>query len=394
MILTSWVRRYRPRPWWDVFVALCFFGVALVLYASDLYAISPANQLPLWVLISQSGLLCVAQMFRRKAPLAMLAIATGILLTDLAYNLTLPVMMVFVDLLFNATLSTTRRASRMILATAITIVVAISIVVGILSRDWRQGFFAFQGVSSLLIIPVWWSFNIRQHDELLQAERENSRQLRRIAELDRRTAVAAERGQMARDLHDVVAGHLSAIAIQSEALLTMADRDPDLVRTVLKSVRENSIQSLAEMRAMIDVLRTDGGADDPRTAPARLAELDRLVDSARAGGLALDVHRAVDGELPVAVDLAAYRIIQEALTNALKHSGGGGATVDVRVVAGQLIIEVVNDLSKTAAAGDGTGTGLVSMRERAHAVGGDFEAGPWSGGWRVRAALPMGGTAS
>nr|WP_225954078.1 histidine kinase [Kibdelosporangium phytohabitans] len=392
--MTELTRRYRSRPWWDAFVALGFFGVALVLYASNLYAISPENQLPLWLLVSQSGVLCVAQMFRRKAPLAMLAVAAGILLADLAYNLTLPVIMVFVDLLFNATLSTTRRASRMILAIAVTVVVTIAIVVGVLAGDWRKGFFALQGVFSLLIIPVWWSFNIRQHDELLQAERESSRQLRRIAELDRRTAVVAERGQMARDLHDVVAGHLSAIAIQSEALLSMADRDPQVVRTVLKSVRENSIQSLAEMRAMIEVLRADGGDDDPRTAPARLAELDRLVDSARAGGLVLDVHRAVGDELPVAVDLAAYRIIQEALTNALKHSGGGGATVDVRVAGGRLIIEVVNDLSGTPGAGDGTGTGLVSMRERAYAVGGDFEAGPWSGGWRVRAALPVGGAAS
>nr|WP_042195303.1 histidine kinase [Kibdelosporangium sp. MJ126-NF4]CEL21913.1 putative two-component system sensor kinase [Kibdelosporangium sp. MJ126-NF4]CTQ92693.1 putative two-component system sensor kinase [Kibdelosporangium sp. MJ126-NF4] len=394
MILTVAIRRYRQRPWWDLFVALVFFGVALTLYATDLYAISPDNQLPLWVLISQSGVLCVAQVFRRKAPLAMLSIATGILLADLAYNLTLPVMLVFIDLLFNATLSTTRRASRIILATAVVIVFGIAIAAGVVSGDWRKAFFAFQSVFSLLIIPVWWSFNIRQHDEILQAERESTEQLRRIAELDRRTAVVAERAQMARDLHDVVAGHLSAIAIQSEALLTMADRDPKVVKTVLKSVRENSIQSLAEMRAMIDVLRADGGENDPRTAPARLAELDRLVDSARAGGLALDVHRAVQDELPVAVDLAAYRIIQEALTNALKHSGGGGAKVDVRVAGDRLIIEVVNDLTGAPAAGDGTGTGLVSMRERATAVGGDFEAGPWSGRWRVRAALPIGGVAS
>jgi signal transduction histidine kinase len=144
---------------------------------------------------------------------------------------------------------------------------------------------------------------------------------------------------------------------------------------------------------MIDVLRADGGENDPRTAPARLAELDRLLDSARAGGLELDVRRSEPtSDLPVAVDLAAYRILQEALTNALKHASGGVAKVEVRVEGERLIVEVTNDLSGDP--GTGTGTGLVSMRERAHAVGGELFAGPWSGGWRVRADLPTGGVAS
>ncbi|CAM3850795.1 sensor histidine kinase [Kibdelosporangium persicum] len=389
--MTEAVRRYHHRSWWNVFVALVFFSVALVLYATDLYALSTDNQLPLWILISQSSVLCVAQMFRRKAPVAMLAIATVILLADLTYDVTIPVIMVFVDLLFSATLSTTRRTSRIIFAVAVIITVGIGVTQGILSEDWRKAFFTTMNAFSLLIVPVWWSFNIRQSEELLRAERESSRQLRRIAELDRRSAVNAERARMARDLHDVVAGHLSAIAIQSEALLSMADRDPQVVRTVLKSVRENSLQSLAEMRAMIDVLRTEGGEDDPRTAPARLAELDKLVDSARAGGLSLDVHRSF-GELPVAVDLAAYRIVQEALTNALKHAGGGVVRVEVCVSGEQLVIEVTNDLTGDPTMGNGTG--LLNMRERAHAVGGEFEAGPWAGGWRVRAVLPLGGVAS
>ncbi|MET0233961.1 MAG: histidine kinase [Kibdelosporangium sp.] len=381
--------RYRARPWWDAFVALTFFAVALVLYATDFYTVSTAEQLPLWVLITQSAVLCVAQAFRRKAPLAMLGAGTVILLADFAYGVTVPVIMVFVDLLFSATTNSSRRASRFILGSVVAIVLGIGVVTVVLGGGWRTAFFNAMNAFGLLIVPVWWSFNVRQHSEIAEAERANSRQLRKIAELDRRTAVAAERTQMARDLHDVVAGHLSAIAIQSEALLTMADRDPGVVQAVLRSMRENSIQSLAEMRAMIDVLRADGGADEPRTAPARLAELDRLVDSARAGGLSLDVRRSSGADdLPVAVDLAAYRIVQEALTNALKHASGGVARVEVRVENSQLIVEVTNDL--TGEPGTGTGTGLVSMRERAHAVGGEFVAGPWSGGWRVRAVLPIG----
>ncbi|MBP2323013.1 signal transduction histidine kinase [Kibdelosporangium banguiense] len=385
--------RYRDRPWWDVFVALTTFAVALVLYGTGFYAVSTSGQMPIWMLILQSAVLCVAQMFRKKAPLIVLGVATAILLADFAYGLTIPVIIVFVDLLFSATMNSPRTASRFILGSVIVIVLGVGVVTAALSLEWRNAFFNMINAFTLLVVPVWWAINVRQVTEIADAERANSRQLRKIAELDRRTAVAAERAQMARDLHDVVAGHLSAIAIQSEALLTMADRDPQLVKTVLKSVRENSIQSLAEMRAMIEVLRADGGPEDPRTAPARLAELDRLVDSARAGGLDLDVRRSEDtAELPVAVDMAAYRIVQEALTNALKHASGGVAKVEVRVDNEKLVVEVTNEL--TGAPGTGTGTGLVSMRERAHAVGGEFFAGPWHGGWRVRANLPIGGIAS
>ncbi|MFC5109967.1 sensor histidine kinase [Kibdelosporangium philippinense] len=393
VLMIEGVRRYGQRPWWNLFVASSYLGVALVLYATNLYALRTENQLPVWVLVGQSMVLFAAQLFRHKAPIPALAIASCIMVYDFTYDLPLPVMIVFIDLLFCATLGASKRAAQVILGVMIALAVGISLVDGIASADWRRAFFTTVNLFTLLVVPIWWSFNIRQHEELLQAERKQSRQLRQIAELDRRTAVNAERSRMARDLHDVVAGHLSAIAIQSEALLTMVDDEKErkLVRTVLESVRQNSLQSLAEMRSMIDILRADGGTADPRTAPARLAELDKLLDSARAGGLSLDVHKSFD-ELPVAVDLAAYRIIQEALTNALKHAGGGGARVDVQVAGEELIIEVLNEM--TGPPGKGTGTGLVNMRERAHAVGGDFQAGPWQGGWRVRAVLPMGGVAS
>jgi signal transduction histidine kinase len=117
--------------------------------------------------------------------------------------------------------------------------------------------------------------------------------------------------------------------------------------------------------------------------------LGRLVDSARAGGLDVSVDQYdVDG-LSVAVDLAAYRIVQEALTNAMKHASGGSAAISLAVDSGTLMVKVTNSL--TGDPGTGTGTGLVSMRERAHAVGGSLSAGPSPEGWRVHAVLPVGG---
>jgi glucose-6-phosphate-specific signal transduction histidine kinase len=381
------VRRYRDRPWWDPAVA-AFSLLLSLLYLTDSYmAIGGWPRSAIWPHLVFLAGMCVAQVFRRTAPMRALAAGLVFVVADASIGQTIPVIVVLIDLLYNATSYSSRRVSRWIVACVVGVVVLLGIAAGVLAGDVRAGFLVTLNGFSLLIVPVWWALNVRQQWEIAEAERENSRQLRRIAELDRQAAVAAERSRMARDLHDVVAGHLSAIAIQSEALLSMMDENPRLIRKVVKSVRENSIQSLDEMRAMIEVLRDQ--QDDERTAPARLAELDRLVDSARAGGLEVRVHQYdVDG-MSVAVDLAAYRIVQEALTNAMKHASGGSADVSLKLQRGTLLVDVTNTLSGYP--GTGTGTGLVSMRERAHAVGGTFEAGPSPEGWRVRAELPIGG---
>lgn len=247
-------------------------------------------------------------------------------------------------------------------------------------------------VVPFVITPVWWAAHVRQQRDVADAERANAVQLARIAELDRRAAVAAERGRMARDLHDVIAGHLSAIAIQSGAVLSMAD-DVRTARTVLTSVRQNSVHALEEMRAMIGLLRGDAETlADETTAPARLAELSRLVASARAGGMLVTVESTVDGErLPVAIDLTAYRIAQEALTNTMKHAPGGRVRIEIGRCGDKLTVQVHNDLraDQVAREPDGGGHGLLNMRARADAVGGTLSAGPVGGGWLVRAELPV-----
>jgi signal transduction histidine kinase len=256
------------------------------------------------------------------------------------------------------------------------------------------------GAVPFLVTPVWWATNIRQQRDVADAERANAEQLATIAELDRSAAVAAERARMARDLHDVIAGHLSAIAIQSEAALTMGDAAPALGKQVLKSVRENSISALEEMRAMIGLLRSESGSDGASletTAPARLAELSKLIESARTSGIQVEVVAEVDGgeRLPAAIDLTAYRIAQEALTNAMKHAPDSLVTVEIRRGDGVLTVEVRNDrrapVRPRTDVVTGTGTGLLNMRERANAVGGSLSAGPAGSGWLVRAELPLEG---
>nr|WP_255426972.1 histidine kinase [Pseudonocardia sp. C8] len=200
---------------------------------------------------------------------------------------------------------------------------------------------------------------------------------------------------MARDLHDVVAGRLSAIALQSEAAL-QPGADPELVRRVLGTVRESGVAALGEMRTMIGLLR-DGGPADPPSAPARLSDLDGLVDDARHAGLTvrLDDERAAGTELPAAVELTAYRIVQESLTNAIKHAPGSAVRVRLATgrAGGPLRIEIGNGAATrplARAPGTRAGTGLAGLAERAAAVGGTIDAGPDGDGWAVRAELPSG----
>ncbi|NEE16070.1 two-component sensor histidine kinase, partial [Streptomyces sp. SID7499] len=158
-------------------------------------------------------------------------------------------------------------------------------------------------------------------------------QTARLAEMDRTQAVAAERARMARELHDMVANHLSAVAIHSTAALSIDD--PDTSRNALKVIRENSVEGLSEMRRLIGLLR-EGGEDQAPAAAPTLAALDSLIEQTNvngaSGGLVCtleDTREEAAGALPTPVELAAYRIVQESLTNALKHAAPGPVVVRI-----------------------------------------------------------------
>jgi signal transduction histidine kinase len=385
--------RLRSLPVWqqDGLIALTTWLVGFLVYAAGIHRLLAGfDHAPLWVRLLELTALSGLELLRRWVPGALL-LATAVLAVDIALSPSLPVMIVFTDFLYAATLYGSRRTSRVMIGVAAAAVVVVLAAVLVVAEQWRTAVLAGLGVLPFVLTPVWWAANVRQQRDIAETERANAGQLAKIAELDRRAAVAAERGRLARDLHDVIAGHLSAIAIQSEAALSLPD--PKLAKTVLESVRENSVSALDEMRAMIGLLKAEGG-DAETTAPARLADLSKLVESARASGLEVRVGSTVDEvPLPTAVDLTAYRIAQEALTNAVKHAPGGRVDVDLRYLDGVLAVEVRNDVHhRHAPPADGSGTGLLNMRERADAVGGTLTAGPAGGGWLVRAELPVGGT--
>ena len=334
--------------------------------------------------------ICALQLLRTSAPVPALLGGLAVLVVDTLLGPSVPVILVFCDLLFTATLYGSRRTSRVLVGVVGAFIVGTAVLSAVFAPDWRMALVVNLAVSPIPLVSVWWAMNVRQQREAAEAQRARADHLARIAELDRQAAVAAERARMARDLHDVIAGHLSAIAIQSEALLSTVDGNSATARAVVKSVRENSVAALEEMRSMIGLLRA---ADQPDqlTAPARLRDLDPLLDSARAAGLR--VRTEIDGDdVPAAVDHEAYRIVQEALTNAVKHAPGSHAEVSVRRAGAVLVVQVVNDLTGPGSTG-GPGTGLTSMRERASALGGVLDAGPRADSWRVRAELPLEGHA-
>jgi signal transduction histidine kinase len=240
--------------------------------------------------------------------------------------------------------------------------------------------------------------------ELIRIRSQRTAALARSREEELRRLAGEERIRMARDLHDVVAHNISVINVQANTALHLMDRQPERARSALTTINDVSKQALIELRAVLGVLRdvdANGGAESaPRAPTPGLARLGDLVDHAAAAGLAVRVEE--EGQpvpLPADADLAAYRIIQEALTNSARHSGGANATVHLGYAEDALRVEVADDgtswpSDRPPGRAVGSGHGIAGMTERAAALGGTLQAGPGAeGGFLVRAWLPFRGHA-
>lgn len=215
-----------------------------------------------------------------------------------------------------------------------------------------------------------------------------------------RIAVATERGRIARELHDVVAHAVSVMVVQADGASYAIRSQPGVAERAVRTISETGRDALAELRRLLDVLRSDSDGEQPRVPQPGAADLAELAERMRAAGL--PVTLTVDAELtelPTGVSLAVYRIVQESLTNALKHAGAG-ARAEVRVWPEEdtLRVCVTDDAAGKArrlAPVPGSepatgGKGLIGMRERANVYGGSLDAGPApGGGWRVRAEFPV-----
>ncbi|MFJ2768006.1 sensor histidine kinase [Streptomyces sp. NPDC087300] len=376
----------------DVGIAAISLLSGLALWALGL---NPQTDRPLgadWALIPLAVLACMS-LLRRTAPQFALAVATLALIADQFTFGNLASIMMFTDIVYAAVLYGSPAAARRIPVTTGLITVALTI-----------GFLAwFQDPQAILIgvlagvisfAPATTGVLVRNHREAADAARLRAEQTALLAEMDRVQAVTAERARMARELHDMVANHLSAIAIHSTAALSLDN--PQTSKDALGVIRENSVEGLAEMRRLIGILRSDSGDLEPAAAPT-LDGLGSLIAGARTNGLDVtlaDARAPEAPKLPAPVEMAAYRIVQESLTNALKHASPGPVTVALGQEPRALRIHVTSPYDDPAGPrAPGSGAGLVGMRERTELLGGTFESGPESTHdgkvWTVSATLPV-----
>ncbi|MEV2213537.1 sensor histidine kinase [Streptomyces sp. NPDC050997] len=236
------------------------------------------------------------------------------------------------------------------------------------------------------IVVATWAVAIVAVSELARTRREQwARERAERAQATRRRA-DEERLRIARELHDVLAHSISVINVQAGVGLALLDTDPEQARTALTTIKAASKEALGEVRQVLDTLRTPG--DAPRAPAPGLDRLPELVEQAAGAGLTVEVA----GEPPrlaPGTDLAAFRIVQEALTNVVRHSGSRQARVRLDHDGEALRLRIDDDGPATGAEAGGSGNGLAGMRERAAALGGTIEAGPRAdGGFRVLAVLP------
>ena len=245
------------------------------------------------------------------------------------------------------------------------------------------------------VIAVWW------FSDAVRVRREQEDQLAETVvqlELDRqenaRRAVFDERVRIARELHDVVAHHVSVIGVQAGAARRVLQKHPEKAEEALSNIEAASREAVQEMHRLLGFLRQEP-EDTPLAPQPGMSQLTSLVDQMRDAGLPVDVEIAgSERPLPPTVDLSAYRIVQEALTNTLRHAGPARATVKVNYADSAIDIEVLDNGRSpgTSQNGDATGHGLIGMRERVTLLGGKFQAGHHPGvGYSVRAHLPLDG---
>jgi signal transduction histidine kinase len=272
----------------------------------------------------------------------------------------------------------------------------LAIVVGALAMisanaDEAESFVTAFAGSSALFATVWLGgYVIGRALEDARAARERATRAELDREAEAQRAVAEERQRIARELHDVVAHSVSVMTVQAGAVRRLLTPQQEREREALLTVEETGRTELAEMRRLLGMLR--GANELPALAPQPgMSTLGRLVEQIRDAGLPVEYRVEGDPvELPPGIDLSAYRIVQEALTNALRHAGPARARVSVRYRPTRLELEIEND-GRTDGNGSGEGQGLVGMEQRVALFGGELTAGPRPGasGYRVKATLPL-----
>lgn len=332
-----------------------------------------------WLLVVVGPL---ALVFRRRWPVAVLWVTLAATLTP--WRATWPTNLSLIAAFFVAATGSHRRAAW------------VAVGAGYVSSVWLAPLaFGHRTASAAFALGLaGWLGGLMVAAEVVRLRREHTETERATRALDVRRRASEERLAMARDLHDVIGHNVSLINVQAAVALDLMEQRPEQAREALTAIESASRDVLDELRSVLAALRRDGD-EAPRAPLPTLDQVGELVEDSRAAGL--DVHLTIAGaprQLPVAVEVAGYRIVQESLTNVLRHAARATTSVVVAYGAEGLDIEIIDDGRPgmvSTSPRPGSGSGIAGMCERVAALGGRFQAGPRPlGGFSVSAQIPLG----
>ncbi|MDQ7905017.1 histidine kinase [Phytohabitans sp. ZYX-F-186] len=386
MIGPAWLRRVnRKYPYLlDAALATLVAGVGVL---PLVLGFGPDGHQPTGADAVAAGIAFVLLLARRRAPLAVLALAVlgQIVLTAASGDRTPVLEAAAVIAVYTVTRTASQRVAVVAaLATAASLYATSAVTAGSVTGAESLGAIAWTGMAAAIggTVRTWRDYLAATEERAVRAEATKEEEARR--------RVAEERLRIARELHDVIAHHIALINVQAGVASHVLRSQPDQADEALGHIRQAGRTVLDELGSLLYVLRQSGEEAQPTEPVPGLSRLGHLLETLTAAGLRIQHRQAGQPRpLPTATDLAAYRIIQEGLTNAHKH-GAGGARLLVDYRPDVLRIEIRNAVRTRPPAATGTGNGLTGMRERAHAAGGSLDAGPDPDGtFHLDARLPL-----
>jgi signal transduction histidine kinase len=377
----------KHEPWHLLDAAVLFLAGAIVGVGVALRADASARPLALTLALAAAAVLVL----RRRAPTAALAVSGGLVLALFAVDHAAASVAVIAPAIALYSLALSR--GRIHLVAGVVAAAAAVVIADVFLVGGHAHAVTLQTAAhvALVAVPVLAAEALRNRRSYVQLLLERLQLAERTREEEAQRRAEQERLRIARELHDVVAHTLTTINVQAGVAAHLGDRDPTHARAALAAIEAASHDALDELRAILGILREPGRADAPLEPTPRLDSLNSLVERFRDSGgeISLDVDGKQPERIPEAVQLAAFRIVQESLTNARRHAPGAGARICLAYGDDRLRVAIESE-SPPARNGNAQapGVGIVGMRERATALGGTLEAGPSRNGFTVVAELP------
>ena len=385
-----WSRARRPLIDAVLIGLFCVLSAALGFSGVwSIFSLVDADVSPWWTLATAlPG--CIAVLLKRRFPMLSLVAATVLFAVDLLTVGGLGPVIVLLDVLWTAVFVASPRArTRLLIASAIAVLAMFLGALALSDASVPVAFLVALQFGAFVGTDYWWAVAVSQANELAELHRQRADDAAAVAEREQAEAVRRERETMARELHDVVAGHVMAMAIRVEAALATTP-DPVTDREALQAERDAGLDAHAALRSMISVLRRGDGT---LSSTPGWSDLDGIVDEARRGGLGIRFSATDLTGVGGAAEQAVVRVVREALANGIRHASGADVDVAFAVVDEdvRVLVRSRGGVAHPAATHGGQGWGLQMLRERVEALGGVFAAGPEPDGWSVAARLPVEG---